>query len=123
MERQKTLLALGMELAQWRRAASVSQETIAAACGAHRNTVSRWESGELEIGVADYLLYCEAIGLSWRRTLFEIQRDQSFTVKMLEKERNQALEGIDRERDPWDKKKAMGERKARLRELLAERIA
>lgn len=62
-----TAVALGKQLQRWRSEAGFSQEKVAHMLGVHRNSISRWENGEQEIGAVTYLQYCKIVGISWRR--------------------------------------------------------
>jgi DNA-binding transcriptional regulator YiaG len=48
------LMSNGLTLRQIRKAAGLSQESLAALCGVHRRTVARWEKGEIAIKPLQY---------------------------------------------------------------------
>ena len=55
---------IGERLRVERKAKKLSREKLGAKIGAHRNTIMRWEVGESNLGLRDFLAICDALKVS-----------------------------------------------------------
>jgi transcriptional regulator with XRE-family HTH domain len=53
---------LGQRLRQHRKKAKLTQPQLAAMLECHQSRVSKVEAGALQLGVVDFVMYCNAIG-------------------------------------------------------------
>lgn len=58
-----------MTLRSYRRAQDRTQEELAQVIGVSPDTMRRWEQGEAEPKVSQFILLCEALGVSYETAL------------------------------------------------------
>lgn len=58
-----------MTLRSYRRAQDRTQEEIAQIIGVSPDTIRRWEQGEAEPKVSQFILLCETLGISYEAAL------------------------------------------------------
>lgn len=58
-----------MTLRSYRRAQDRTQEELAQVIGVSPDTIRRWEQGEAEPKVSQFILLCEALGVSYEAAL------------------------------------------------------
>lgn len=64
--------AVGQWMRRARKRKKLSEESVAAAIGVHRNTLNRWELGLTMVPVWGFIRICQHLGYS-----FKVQREKA----------------------------------------------
>ena len=72
---------MALTVKQWRMAKGISQETMAKACGVHRNTYAMWEEKPEDISVKNAVIICNALGEPFNDVFFNTSTPQNVVSK------------------------------------------